>query len=174
MDVNNVTPIELDSGKLDAEVIQAIRMAKNDGKISGVLVSVIIGGLGLIEIALDRDRWFDEADRQKYNAWFNQHFKQAGVTISSQNDELKFSQTINSAFPKSVFDDLVKLKNDLCASIDKNYNLRASRKGDAHLVTKRKSFTEPEKNKLMDNVIIAMANQEGLDYDPETQKFSIF
>lgn len=162
------------NGQINLKVSSALRHARSEKQIKGYGPAVLVAAIGLYEVALDRDRAFDEADTEKYNAWFNDHLKNAGLTLSLQDDDQVIISQRNVA-PESIedFNVLPDLKKQLFVSIENSFDYNLEKHPDGEeLITRRRSFSENEKSQQMDQFIIALANQENIDYDPINQTFS--
>lgn len=159
-------------GQINTNVSAALRNARNQKQIKGYSMAVVIAAIGLYEVALDRDRAFDEADTEKYNAWFDEHLKNAGISLTKQDDKIVVSQNQNPTETLDVFNALPELKKQLFVSIENSFESKIDKDPNGELMTRRKSFSAEEKSQQMDQYIIASANHEDIEYDPATETFS--
>lgn len=166
-----LNPLKTENGMLNKDFIYAVRNAKYSGQINGYIAAIIVASLALFEIALDRDRAFSTADTQKYNAWFNELLKLAHIKITSVDEEINLQQTAKIPNSLDIFDKLPTLKKELFVSIAPTFAARESRNDNVNILSRRHSFSKEEKELQMNNIITAIANQEGIEYDPEQERF---
>lgn len=161
------------NGQINLKVSSALRHARSEKQIKGYGPAVLVTAIALYEVALDRDRAFDEADTEKYNAWFEEQLKKTGIRLSLQDDQIVVSQRNVAPESIEIFNVLPELKKQLFVSIENSFDYNINKQPDGEeLITRRRSFSEEEKSQQMDQYIIALANQQNIDYDPDSQTFS--